>query len=114
MKCRCARCAKANWKWKPRCAHGGANSSRRNSNNKPTSTVGFSPQNGRALWHARQQTLSLRTSVGVIELHLWYGYDPGAEGWGCPMRPRWGLQPHQRTRPGLEDKVVCTATVTGT
>ena len=30
------------------------------------------------------------------------------------MRQRWGLQPHQRTSPVLEDKVLFTATVTGT
>lgn len=64
--------------------------------------------------HARQQTMPLRTSVGAIELEVWYGYDPGALAWGCPMRQRWGLLPYQRTSPALEDKVLFTATATGT
>ena len=66
------------------------------------------------MWHARPRTMPLRTSVGAIELQVWYGYDPGASGWGCPMRQRWGLLPYQRTSPALEDKVLFTATATGT
>jgi hypothetical protein len=58
--------------------------------------------------------MPLRTGVGEIELEVWYGYDPGAEGWGCPIRQRWGLWPFQRTSPALEDKVLFTATATGT
>jgi len=66
------------------------------------------------MWHARQQPLTLRTTVGEIKLQVWYGFDPAAQSWGCPMRQRWGLSPHQRTSPGLEDKVLFTATATGT
>ena len=66
------------------------------------------------MWHARQQTLALRTTVGEIKLQVWYGLDPAAQSWGCPMRQRWGLAPAQRTSPMLEDKVLFTATATGT
>jgi hypothetical protein len=66
------------------------------------------------MWQARQQTLSLRTLVGEVEVQVWYGYDPARQGWGCPMRQRWGLLPHQHTSPALEDKALFTATATGT
>ena len=66
------------------------------------------------MWHARQQPLLLRTTVGEIKLQVWYGLDPAAQSWGCPMRQRWGLAPAQRTSPGFEDKVLFTATATGT
>ena len=66
------------------------------------------------MWHARPQVLALRTTVGAVELQLWYGYDPARQGWGCPMRQRWGLLAYQRTSPALEDRVLFTATATGT
>ena len=66
------------------------------------------------MWHARSQPLTLRTTVGEIKLKVWYGLDPAVQSWGCPMRLRWGLTPQQRTSPGLEDKVLFTATATGT
>jgi len=66
------------------------------------------------MWHARQQPLTLRTTVGEIKLQVWYGFDPATQSWGCPLRQRWGLTPRQRTSPGLEDKVLFTATVAGT
>lgn len=65
------------------------------------------------MWHARSQPLTLRTTVGEIKLKVWYGLDPAVQSWGCPMRLRWGLTPQQRTSPGLEDKVLFTATATG-
>ena len=64
------------------------------------------------MWHARQQPLLLRTTVGEIKLQVWYGLDPAAQSWGCPLRQRWGLAPAQRTSPGFEDKVLFTATGT--
>lgn len=66
------------------------------------------------MWHARQQTLPLRTSVGEVEVQVWYGYDWASQRWGCPMRQRWGLLAYQRTSPALEDRVLFTATATGT
>lgn len=64
--------------------------------------------------HARRQNLLLRTTVGDVEQQVWYGYDPARPSWGCPMRQRWGLSTYQRTSPALEDRVLFTATVTGT
>ena len=61
-----------------------------------------------------RQTLALRTTIGEIELQVWYGYDPSAQHWGCPMRQRWGLAPAQHTSPALEDKVLFTVTATAT
>jgi hypothetical protein len=58
--------------------------------------------------------MRLRTSVGEIELTVRYGYDPGADGWGSPIRQRWGLTAHQQLSPALQDKLAFTATHTGT
>ncbi len=76
--------------------------------------VGFFPRSGRRVQHWHRQTLTLRTTVGEIKLEVRYGYDPGAQGWGCPMRPRWGLAPAQHLSPALQDKVLFTVTATGT
>jgi hypothetical protein len=56
--------------------------------------------------------MSLRTGVGVVTLTVWYGKDPGRKQWGCPIRQRWGLGPHQELSPGLEDKLAFTVTET--
>lgn len=56
--------------------------------------------------------MSLRTGVGVVKLQVWYGKDPKSKQWGCPMRQRWGLGPHQEMSPGLEDKLAFTVTET--
>ena len=66
------------------------------------------------MWHSRQERLPLRSVVGVVDLQVWYGYDPGTQQWGCPIRQRWGLRAYQRSSPVLEDKVLFTATATGT
>ena len=58
--------------------------------------------------------MRLRTSVGVVELTVWHGTDPGTRRWGCPIRQRWGLMPHQQGSPTLEDKLAFTVTATGT
>jgi len=58
--------------------------------------------------------MHLRTGVGVVELIVHYGYDPGRKQWGCPIRQHWGLTAHQQCSPGLEDKLAFTVTATGT
>jgi len=58
--------------------------------------------------------MHLRAAVGVVELAVLYGYDPGTKQWGCPMRQSWGLTAHQECSPGLEDKLAFTVTATGT
>ena len=72
------------------------------------------PLSARPMWHRRQQPLLLRTAVGDISLQVWYCFDSAGQSWGCPMRQRWGLAPHQHTSTALEDKVLFTGTATGT
>jgi hypothetical protein len=57
--------------------------------------------------------MRLRTSVGVVELRVWHGIDPGRHQWVCPIRQRWGLSPHQQSSPTLQDKLAFTVTATG-
>ena len=42
-----------------------------------------------------------------------YGREPGRGKWICPARECWGLGPHQKMTPELEDRVCLTATLTG-
>jgi hypothetical protein len=58
--------------------------------------------------------MHLRTGVGVVELTVWYGYDPVGQHWACPIRRHWGLTAHQQYSPGLQDKLAFTVTATGT
>jgi hypothetical protein len=57
--------------------------------------------------------MHLRSVVGVVELKIWQGQDPQDHHWGCPIRERWGLQPHQEMSPALEEKLAFTATLAG-
>lgn len=56
--------------------------------------------------------MEVRTGVGVVKLRVSYGQDPRDRHWGCPMRERWGLLPHQELSPALEDKLAFTVTAT--
>lgn len=49
--------------------------------------------------------------VGDVILHVDYGRDPQTGKWVCPARTRWGLGPHQKMTPELEDRVCLTATL---
>jgi hypothetical protein len=55
--------------------------------------------------------MHLRTVVGVVEIEVWQGQDPGDRHWGCPIRERWGLSAHQQMSPGLAQRVALTATL---
>jgi hypothetical protein len=57
--------------------------------------------------------MRLRTVFGAVRLRVWYGRNPADGRWGCPIRQRWGLGPHQQLSPALEDKLGYFATVTG-
>lgn len=57
--------------------------------------------------------MHLRTGVGVVELRVLHGQARSDQHWGCPMRERWGLGPHQQLSPGLQEKLAFTATATG-
>lgn len=56
--------------------------------------------------------MHLRTGVGVVELRVLYGQDPGDGHWGCPIREHWGLSCHQQLSLALEDKLAFTVTAT--
>jgi hypothetical protein len=56
--------------------------------------------------------MQLQTSVGWIELMVCHGEDPQDGHWGCPIREHWGLRPHQKMSPTLEDRLAFTATMT--
>ncbi len=57
--------------------------------------------------------MHLRTAFGPVALSVWHGENPAEGRWGCPIRERWGLTPHQQLSPALEDKLAYFATVTG-
>ena len=57
--------------------------------------------------------MHLRSVVGVVELKVWQGQDPQDRHWGCPIRERWGLSPHQQMSPALEERLAFTATLAG-
>jgi hypothetical protein len=51
--------------------------------------------------------------VGKITLRVTCGRDRQSGEWTCPARERWGLGPHEKMTPELEDRVCLTATLTG-
>ena len=55
--------------------------------------------------------MGLQTVVGRVKLSVWQGQDPRDKHWGCPIRERWGLGPHQQMSPALEEKLAFTATL---
>jgi hypothetical protein len=57
--------------------------------------------------------MGLRTVVGRVRLEVWHGQDPADKHWGCPIRERWGLRPHQQMSSVLEEKLAFTATLAG-
>jgi hypothetical protein len=57
--------------------------------------------------------MGLRTVVGRVRLEVWHGQDPADKHWGCPIRERWGLGPHQQMSCVLEEKLAFTATLAG-
>jgi len=57
--------------------------------------------------------MRLRCGVGILELTVWLGQDPGDGHWGCPIREHWGLSAHQQLSPAWQEKLAFTATATG-
>jgi hypothetical protein len=51
--------------------------------------------------------------VGKVVLEVTCGRDRQSGQWKCPAREQWGLGPHQKMTPELEDRVCLTATLTG-
>jgi len=48
-----------------------------------------------------------------VTLEVTCGRDGQSGQWKCPARERWGLGPHEKMTPELEDRVCLTATLTG-
>lgn len=101
------------WKFWLKGGNGRANGWNRDCRKKPPAEVGLFPLSGGHLWHRRVERMHLRTGVGLVELEVWRGQDSQDGHWGCPIRERWGLGPHQQMSPGLEDRLAFTATATG-
>jgi hypothetical protein len=57
--------------------------------------------------------LTLNTVVGPVSVAVDYGRDVASGKWRCPAREQWGLGPHQKMTPELEDRICLTATLTG-
>ena len=108
-----ARCGRWSWTWKPKAGSGCAGDWKKSCKLKSTATAEFFPQSGRKAWHRHRQAMHLRTAFGLVALTVWHGKNPAEGRWGCPIRERWGLSPHQQLSPALEDKLAYFATVTG-
>ena len=70
------------------------------------------PHTGELLQEARYETVTLETCAGTVRLRAHYGRHPKTRQWQHPIRLLWGLQPHQRLSPQLQDRVSYTAVET--
>ncbi len=107
-----AHCARSKWKYWPKVGNGPDDGWKKNCNRRPTSTAGFFPLSGRKARHRRKKVMHLRSVNGVVELKVWQGQDGKKGPWGCPIKERWRLRPHQQMSPALEEKLAFTATAT--
>jgi hypothetical protein len=71
-----------------------------------------SAKTGEELENTRWRAMGLATVVGKVNLKVHHGYCP-EEGWVCPTRQAWGLQPYERKTPELRARLAYTATVVG-
>lgn len=71
------------------------------------------PQGSHQLVHRRKRKLTLRTQVGQIVIETDYGQDKQTSQWLSPQQQAWGVGPHQKLTPLLEDKLAFTVTATG-
>ena len=55
----------------------------------------------------------MESSVGLIRVQTDYGQQSGGGPWVCPQRQAWGIEPHQKMTPALEDRLCFTVTMTG-
>ena len=70
------------------------------------------PDTGAALQEARFETMTLKTCAGTVTLRVHYGRHPKTRQWQYPIRRWWGLPPHQRLSPQLQDRITYTAVET--
>jgi hypothetical protein len=61
----------------------------------------------------QRRKLTLESSVGTVKVMTDYGQESGGGAWVCPQRQAWGVGPHQKMTPALQDKLCFTVTVTG-
>src|SRR5450756_254319 len=80
---------------------------KRQCKHKPRRPARFFP-----LQQRQQRPLTLRTVVGKVTLKVTCGRDRQSGQWKCPARERWGLGPHEKMTPELEDQVCLTAALT--
>lgn len=71
------------------------------------------PQSGQLLENTRCRPLELDTVSGKVQLRDHHGYQAQQEGWICPARVAWGLQPYERKTPELQARLSYTAAVVG-
>ena len=63
--------------------------------------------------HRHRYGFQLRTGAGDVNIETWHGQDRTDGHWGCPLRERWQLPPHQKLSPWWQEKVAFTVTVSG-
>jgi hypothetical protein len=66
------------------------------------------------LVRCQKRKLTLKSSVGEIQIQTDYGQRSGGGEWICPQRAVWGLGPNQKMTPAWQDRLCFTATQTGT
>lgn len=71
-----------------------------------------SKQTGEELENTRWRPMELDTVVGKVTLKARHGHCP-EQGWICPAREIWGLEPYERKTPELQVRLAYTATVVG-
>lgn len=71
------------------------------------------PDSGVALQDARRRTVSLRTSLGSVQIQAAYGFDPQTQQWTFAVRRLWGLANQQTVSPELLQQLAFTASECG-
>ena len=56
---------------------------------------------------------TLKTVSGTVTIRAPYGLSPRTGRWVCPIREHWGLEPHQRLSPALEQRLAYSAVAAG-
>lgn len=105
----CGRLKKKCWR---KVASGRGVGWRRGCKKKWLVTARFFPLSQEKVRHRHDQSMELRTVVGVVKLETTYGQDRKDGHWGNPIRECWGLSPYQQLSPALEDKLAFTVTAT--
>lgn len=53
--------------------------------------------------------MTLLTHTGEVTIRVPYGQDPETGEWVSPVRSAWGMEPHQRVTPELEQRICLTS-----